>query len=214
MKFFDIHEGKLPPPDNFRDVMAPLERMTKKNFGKTLDIGCASTWVANCIEDYYGIDVNQGLLEWARNYWVQKNRWTHEEAANRVKWVSSIAIPFPDQQFDTVIARDVLEHVDQNIAFFVEMIRVLKPGGLIYLSCPDSQKHVWDEPTHRRPYPLKAQLHLASLYHLTVIYQGYESVLPGTQKLAKFFGGRSPAPFRLFWRLPWWPRNAVTICRK
>lgn len=39
-------------------------------------------------------------------------------------------IPFPDGTFDLVGARWVLEHVEHPIAFFEEVKRVLRPGGM------------------------------------------------------------------------------------
>jgi 2-polyprenyl-3-methyl-5-hydroxy-6-metoxy-1,4-benzoquinol methylase len=112
------------------------------------------------------------------------------------------------------VLRDVLEHVDDGLGFYREACRVLRPGGYLLLSSPDNQSHVWNEPTHRRPYPLSAQEYLAATARMTIVYRGYESVAPGTQRIARVAGGRTPWPVRLGWRLPFWPRNAVTVQKK
>jgi 2-polyprenyl-3-methyl-5-hydroxy-6-metoxy-1,4-benzoquinol methylase len=44
-------------------------------------------------------------------------------------------LAFPDQSFDFVVSRQVLEHVAKPQDALTEMVRVLKPGGAIYLSC-------------------------------------------------------------------------------
>lgn len=45
-------------------------------------------------------------------------------------------LPFPDGAFDVVSLFEVLEHVDDDRALLHEIHRVLKPGGLLFLSCP------------------------------------------------------------------------------
>lgn len=45
-------------------------------------------------------------------------------------------LPFKDNTFDGVISMAVLEHVDDPFACAAEIIRVLKPGGQIYVSVP------------------------------------------------------------------------------
>ncbi len=44
-------------------------------------------------------------------------------------------LPYPDDSFDVLLLIEVVSHVvtDDLIGFFREMIRVLKPGGLLYL---------------------------------------------------------------------------------
>jgi len=45
-------------------------------------------------------------------------------------------IPFPDETFDLIISQAVLEHVKQPRRVVAEMLRVLKPGGLIFVDVP------------------------------------------------------------------------------
>jgi len=47
-----------------------------------------------------------------------------------------VDLPFPDKQFDTVIALDTLEHVEHKIKGFHEIDRVLKRSGRIALNIP------------------------------------------------------------------------------
>ena len=110
--------------------------------------------------------------------------------------------------------RDVIEHVDDGMAFFAEASRVLKSGGKVYLTGPDNQPHVWKEPSHRRPYPMNALEYIGAAFGYEMEYSGYESMARGTQKIARIFGGRTPGLIRLFWYLPWWSRCAVTLQRK
>lgn len=51
--------------------------------------------------------------------------------------VSSIEqIPVPDSTFDVVLCTEVLEHVPEPIEAVKELVRVLKPGGKMFLTAP------------------------------------------------------------------------------
>jgi 2-polyprenyl-3-methyl-5-hydroxy-6-metoxy-1,4-benzoquinol methylase len=50
---------------------------------------------------------------------------------------NAFALPFPDQAFDVVVSMEVLEHVPRRAAFIAELARVLRPGGMLYLSFPN-----------------------------------------------------------------------------
>jgi len=43
------------------------------------------------------------------------------------------------ESFDMVIMRHVVEHVDAPVKFVADAVRVLKPGGLLYIEVPNSQ---------------------------------------------------------------------------
>lgn len=47
------------------------------------------------------------------------------------------AFPYADNSFDMAIAIEVSEHINDHETFFCEMSRILKPGGILYLSTPN-----------------------------------------------------------------------------
>lgn len=53
------------------------------------------------------------------------------------------ALPFAKNSFDTLVAMDVLHHIENPIRFFKEAERVLKPGGRIVLLEPAITKLSW-----------------------------------------------------------------------
>ena len=61
-----------------------------------------------------------------------------ERPVNAHDWAQANAtrLPFADNAFGHVLAFDVIEHVEQDAEIFNEIARVLKPGGLAWVSTP------------------------------------------------------------------------------
>jgi len=74
--------------------------------------------------DRYGVDISQDYLVRARDVGIE------------VAFARAEELPFDDSVFDAVVACDVLEHVPDLNAVCREMLRVLKPGGLLVVRVP------------------------------------------------------------------------------
>lgn len=48
----------------------------------------------------------------------------------------ALALPYPDDTFDCVVASEILEHVPQDEAAITELVRVLKGGGKLAVTVP------------------------------------------------------------------------------
>jgi SAM-dependent methyltransferase len=67
------------------------------------------------------------------------------------------ALPFRTGVFEAVGAFDVVEHVDDLVALMEEIHRVLKPGGVAYVTTPHfSSANAHTDPTHRRALSLRS----------------------------------------------------------
>jgi SAM-dependent methyltransferase len=69
-------------------------------------------------------------------------------------------LPFPDGFFDVVVCTHVLEHLHYSARAAIELGRVLRAGGGLYIETPAARAALvpfglpsfWDDPTHVRPF--------------------------------------------------------------
>jgi SAM-dependent methyltransferase len=93
----------------------------------------------------YGADLSRHDLRVAR-YLLEIMRRRGEVRA-RVHWLQMAGerLPFANAAFDRVICTETLEHVEDDRVLAHELVRVLKPGGILAISVPDeySEKVFW-----------------------------------------------------------------------
>lgn len=76
-------------------------------------------------------------------------------------------LPFPDNYFDMVFSKSVIEHIENTEHYMYEMKRVLKKGGLLILMAPDWEtqyKIFYQDPTHIHPYTVKSFERLLGMF--------------------------------------------------
>ncbi len=111
-------------------------------------------------------------------------RWCAEKGYGKVTLGDVCKLPFPDQSFDLVLATDIIEHVDDDVAALREIRRVLKPTGRTLITVP-AFKMLWglqDEVAlHKRRYrarELLARMTAAGLHAVKRFYFNYVLFLP------------------------------------
>jgi SAM-dependent methyltransferase len=192
--YFDWHEQ----PGYFRDVTRHFDADSE-----LLDIGCGTGWLAEHFGHYTGIDGSPDAVALAA-----------ELHRNVVLGDVNVALPFPDDSFDSIVMKDLLEHVADPAAVVREARRVLRPGGMVFASSPDAQRWVWDDYTHRRPFTRKSFRLLFTDAGFAVEQLGYESVAPGVGVLAGLTRRkRRPRLFALLALLPFHRRNVRLVAR-
>ncbi|WP_200177202.1 methyltransferase domain-containing protein [Ectothiorhodospira shaposhnikovii] len=96
------------------------------------DIGCnAGTQSRVWAEQghyVYGVDINEDLVRLARERLQQADL----KAAFHI--ASATSLPFADASMDVCIAPELLEHVSEWQKCLHEFTRILKPGGVLYIS--------------------------------------------------------------------------------
>ncbi len=116
--------------------------------GDCLDVGCQygayAIWLAKQGHNVYALDLSSSFLKEARHRLASEP----EEVRGRITLLQSWAehLPFKEHSFQTALLSEILEHVREPEKVLGEALRVLKPGGVLYLSMPgyadDTLEHV------------------------------------------------------------------------
>jgi SAM-dependent methyltransferase len=117
-----------------RGLLSAMKKWAPELKGKLLDFGCGSKPYRSLfnVEEYIGLD-------------YEKTGHDHTNEQIDV-FYDGRSIPFPDEHFDSILCSEVVEHLFNVPEVLKEMKRVLKPGGVILITCP----FVWSE--HEAPY--------------------------------------------------------------
>ncbi|MEQ1883893.1 MAG: methyltransferase domain-containing protein [Bryobacteraceae bacterium] len=140
-----------------------------------LDVGAGTGYLQDMVEDYVGLDISASAGRYFHKPFVQ---------------ASATEMPFRDGEFDVLWSIWVLEHVPKPEQALVEIRRVVKDGGILYLNpawnCPP-----WIAQGYPvRPYsdlgmrgklikaslPLASPLRVASLLGVRYVRQQYARI--------------------------------------
>jgi 2-polyprenyl-6-hydroxyphenyl methylase / 3-demethylubiquinone-9 3-methyltransferase len=113
---------------------------------KVLDVGCGDAFYLHLLSNLgmnlklYGTDVDTAALESAKKNLRGKN--IQFKIGDLMK-----KLPYDDNTFDKVVMSEVAEHLPNDVKGLKEVLRVLKPGGIISLSVPNANyPFLWDPP--------------------------------------------------------------------
>lgn len=115
---------------HMRDLVRDIAGSSSYAQGRLLDVGCGNRPYESALREvttYIGIDVN------------------HQTGLPTVSGLA-YALPFANDSFDTVFSTQTLEHVEEPQRAVAEMARVLRPGGYLILTAPQTWR------LHEQPY--------------------------------------------------------------
>lgn len=95
---------------------------------KILDVGCGTGLLLSELQAFglaEGIDMSPRAIEYCK-----------QRGLKVALQGDATALPYPDASFDAVTILDVLEHIKDDRATCTEILRVLKPGGIVIVMVP------------------------------------------------------------------------------
>lgn len=111
----------------FADIVADLyaTHLPDHCEGKLLDLGCGKVPLYGTYKDYI---TDATCIDWSST----------RHKSNYLDYELDLTqpLPLPDNQFDTILLSDVLEHIPNPEALWKEITRLLKPGGKFLMHVP------------------------------------------------------------------------------
>jgi SAM-dependent methyltransferase len=96
--------------------------------GTLVDVGCGRgelrTWVREHLTRYVGVDVMRHAGFPAEGELVLAN-------------LDGGAVPLPDASADVVVSAETIEHVENPRALVRDLVRLVRPGGLVLVTTPN-----------------------------------------------------------------------------
>lgn len=156
-KYIDtIYDPKLRPLTAYPDQLAQylVERFHINKGQSLLDLGCGRGDFAKAFQRA-GVDVRGADIEATASTIIEGVEVAHFD-------IERDRYPYPDNTFDIVFSKSVLEHMSDPRNFLEEQRRILKTGGRIIVLTPDwvtQMKIFYNDYTHRQPYTLLGTRH-------------------------------------------------------
>lgn len=140
-----------------------------KTEGSILDVGCGKAWVAElcCPKNYKVVSMDISLTNVAKAL-------TKYPFANHSAVVADVFnLPFKENSFDYIIASEIIEHVVDPAKFVENLMKVLKPGGLLLITTPYKEKLEHSLCVHcNNLTPRHAHIHSFDEKRLENLYKG------------------------------------------
>lgn len=112
-----------------------------------VDVGCGTGATAAQMQKYgrvIGVDISPLALAWSQ-----------QRGLSHLLLAAAEKLPIAVESVDVIIATDILEHLDDDVAVLKEFYRTLKPGGYVVATVP-AYSILWSEHDlalmHRRRY--------------------------------------------------------------
>ena len=148
-----------------------------------LDVACGegygSALLASSAAKVIGADIAASAVEHAREQYARVTNLEFRQA-------DCAALPFADASFDAVVTFETIEHITAQEAFLDEIRRVLRPDGLLILSCPNKAEY-----SDRRGFT--NEFHVRELYRPEL-----EQVIASRFAHALWYGQR-PSFYSVVW---------------
>lgn len=135
--FYDELYGKkfserVEDPSIYR-ATGIIENLLKIKKGRLLDIACGTGSIINSLQHnnakFFGVDISEFAVKNAAK--SPDSYFLCSDAEN---------LPFASQSFDFVILNHILEHIENDKKCILDVSRILKSKGRVYIGSPNNRK--------------------------------------------------------------------------
>lgn len=143
--------------DRYQAIDPEKLRLTPS--ARLLDVGCGTgrhlLELSRSPGSFVGLDMSLDDLRGMRYLFMLTERERPVLATASPVQGAGERLPFVDETFDYVICTETLEHVRDDRVVARELVRVLRPGGVLAVSVPDerSERLLWRFSPHYRNTP-------------------------------------------------------------
>lgn len=156
--------------------------------GDLLEVGCGEgrgiNWLLPKVKSYTAIDKIAPVIEHLKS--------TYPQATFYAGNIPPLSV-FHDNQFNTIVSFQVIEHIQDDHLFVKEIHRILKPGGQALLTTPNRVMSLSRNPWHVREYTASELTELAKKYFPEVIMKG----IGGNEKVMAYYERNKQSVARL-----------------
>lgn len=150
-------------------ITVDFKRLSIKPGFRILDIGCGSGRHIGAAVKFdtvtaIGVDINFADVCGARDRLKLQEKWTKACGTWEIMVADITRLPFRNNFFDLIICSEVLEHIRDEQAAVIELVRILKPGKNMAISVP----RYWPE---KICWKLSEEYHAAADGHLRIYRQ-------------------------------------------
>jgi 2-polyprenyl-3-methyl-5-hydroxy-6-metoxy-1,4-benzoquinol methylase/uncharacterized protein YbaR (Trm112 family) len=164
---FDYSEKNIAgvTKDEYKRLRESIKREIPGNIEIILDVGCGGGWVSNTFlkegKKVISLDISD-------NNPIKAIK--ESEHINHAGLIADVYnLPFNENSIDCIIASEVLEHVSDPKRFIENLIKVLKPNGVIVLTTPYNEKIIYQLCVHcNKLTPQHAHLHVFNENNISI----------------------------------------------
>lgn len=140
-------------------------RLNRRCKGLVADIGCGIGDFVKGRKNVVGLDINSQIVDWC------------QKRGLNVKKMEVDVLPFEDNELDSVILDNVIEHIEKPNKLLSEIERCLSVGGVLLVGVP-GKKGFKQDPDHKVFYTekkIKTLLQTYEFEHTETLYTPFKS---------------------------------------